>query len=269
MYGAILGDIIGSPFEFDRGGKTKKFDLFTKGCDFTDDSVMTVAVAEALMSVGPDATVDVIEASVRDAMLLWGRRYPNAGYGGRFFGWLRERNPKPYGSYGNGSAMRVSAAGWLYDSLERTREVARATANVTHNHPEGIKGAEATASAIYLARTGATKEEIKSYIELEFHYNLDRTLDEIRPHYHMDATCQKTVPEAIIAFLEAEDFEDTVRNAVSLGGDTDTLGAIAGSIAEAFFGIPADLMTECRIRVDRGAMERVLKEFDVFLGRDN
>ena len=268
MYGAILGDIIGSPFEFDRGDKTKEFDLFTKGCDFTDDSVMTIAVGEALLAVGTEATVKEIEEAVVTNMQDWGKRYPYAGYGGRFRYWLRESNPKPYGSYGNGAAMRVSAAGWLYDSLERTREVARATANVTHNHPEGIKGAEATASAIYMARNGFSKEEIKEYIEREFHYNLDRTLDEIRPGYHMDETCQRTVPEAIIAFLEYKDFEDAIRNAVSLGGDTDTLGAITGSIAEAFYGIPDVLIAECRSRIDEGLMTDVLDEFDHTLGRD-
>ena len=268
MYGAILGDIIGSPFEFDRGDKTKEFDLFTKGCDFTDDSVMTIAVGEALLAVGPQATVKEIEEAVVTNMQDWGKRYPYAGYGGRFRYWLRERNPKPYGSYGNGSAMRVSAVGWLYDSLERTREVARATANVTHNHPEGIKGAEATASAIYMARNESSKEEIKEYIEREFHYNLDRTLDEIRPGYHMDETCQRTVPEAIIAFLESKDFEDAIRNAVSLGGDTDTLGAITGSIAEAFYGISDVLIAECRSRIDEGLMTDILDEFDHILGRD-
>ena len=268
MYGAILGDIIGSPFEFDRGDKTKEFDLFTKGCDFTDDSVMTIAVGEALLAVGPEATVKEIEEAVVTNMQDWGKRYPYAGYGGRFRYWLRESNPKPYGSYGNGSAMRVSAAGWLYDSLERTREVARATANVTHNHPEGIKGAEATASAIYMARNESSKEEIKEYIEREFHYNLDRTLDEIRPGYHMDETCQRTVPEAIIAFLESKDFEDAIRNAVSLGGDTDTLGAITGSIAEAFYGISDVLIAECRSRIDEGLMTDILDEFDYILGRD-
>ena len=237
MYGAILGDIIGSPFEFDRGDKTKNFDLFGKGCGFTDDSVMTIAVGEALLAVGPEATVKEMEEAVASNMQDWGKRYPHAGYGGSFRHWLEENNPKLYGSYGNGSAMRVSAAGWLYDSLERTREVAKATANVTHNHPEGIKGAEATASAIYMARNGSSKEEIKEYIEREFHYDLDRTLEEIRPGYHMDEICQKTVPEAIIAFLESKDFEDAVRNAVSLGGDADTLGAITGSIAEAFYGM--------------------------------
>ena len=268
MYGAILGDIIGSPFEFDRGDKTKEFDLFTKGCDFTDDSVMTIAVGEALLAVGTQATVKEIEEAVVTNMQDWGKRYPYAGYGGRFRYWLGERNPKPYGSYGNGSAMRVSAAGWLYDSMERTREVARATANVTHNHPEDIKGAEATASAIYMARNGSSKEEIKEYIEREFHYNLDRTLDEIRPGYHMDETCQRTVPEAMIAFLESKDFEDAIRNAVSLGGDTDTLGAITGSIAEAFYGIPAVLIAECRRRIDKGLMMDILDEFDHVLGRD-
>lgn len=175
MYGAILGDIIGSPFEFDRGDKTKNFDLFSKGCGFTDDSVMTIAVGEALLAVRPKAAVKEIEDAVASNMQDWGKRYPHAGYGGSFRHWLKENNPKPYGSYGNGSAMRVSAAGWLYDSIERTREVARATANVTHNHPEGIKGAEATASAIYMARNGSSKEEIKEYIEREFHYDLSRT----------------------------------------------------------------------------------------------
>lgn len=242
--------------------------MFSKGCSFTDDSVMTIAVGEALLAVGTEATVKKIEETVVTIMQDWGKRYPYAGYGGRFRYWFRERNPKPYGSYGNGSAMRVSAAGWLYDSMERTREVARATANVTHNHPEGIKGAEATASAIYMARNGFSKEEIKEYIEREFHYNLNRTLDEIRPGYHMDETCQRTVPEAIIAFLESQDFEDATRNAVSLGGDTDTLGAITGSIAEAFYGIPAVLVAECRSRLDEGLMTDVLDEFDHALGRD-
>lgn len=177
MYGAILGDIIGSPFEFDRGDKTKNFDLFSEGCGFTDDSVMTIAVGEALLAVGPEAVVKEIEEAVASNMQDWGKRYPHAGYGGSFRHWLKENNPKPYGSYGNGSAMRVSAAGWLYDSIERTREVARATANVTHNHPEGIKG------------------------------------------------------------------------------------------AEAFYGIPAVLIAECKSRIDKGRMTDVLDEFDHVLGR--
>ena len=251
MYGAILGDIIGSPFEFDRGDKTKDFKLFSRRSHFTDDSVMTLAVCEALLKVGQDATVKEIEDTVISSMQSWGRRYPHEGYGGYFRRWLTARHPEPYNSFGNGSAMRVSAAGWLYDSLEKTRVVAKATANVTHNHPEGIKGAEATASAIFMARNGSSKEEIKKYIENEFHYDLNRTLDEIRPSFHMDETCQKTVPEAIIAFLEARDFEDAIRNAVSLGGDTDTLGAITGSIAEAYFGISETLISECRNRINK------------------
>lgn len=261
MYGAILGDIIGSPFEFDRGDKTKDFKLFSRRSHFTDDSVMTLAVCEALLKVGQDATVKEIEDAVISSMQSWGRRYPHAGYGGYFRRWLTACHPEPYNSFGNGSAMRVSAVGWLYDSLENTRTVAKATVNVTHNHPEGIKGAEATASAIFMARNGSSKEEIKKYIENEFHYDLNRTLDEIRPSYHMDETCQKTVPEAIIAFLEAKDFEDAIRNAVSLGGDTDTLGAITGSIAEAYYGIPEWLMTECRKRINRD-MRVVLDDFN-------
>lgn len=269
MYGAILGDIIGSPFEFDRGDKTKDFKLFSRRSHFTDDSVMTLAVCEALLKVGQDVTVKEIEDAVISSMQSWGRRYPHAGYGGYFRRWLTARHPEPYNSYGNGSAMRVSAAGWLYDSLEKTRVVAKATANVTHNHPEGIKGAEATASAIFMARNGSSKEEIKKYIENEFHYDLNRTLNEIRPGYHMDETCQKTVPEAIIAFLEAKDFEDAIRNAVSLGGDTDTLGAITGSIAEAYYGIPEWLITECRKRINKD-MRIVLDDFnDVLSNQDD
>jgi ADP-ribosylglycohydrolase len=265
MYGAILGDIIGSPFEFDRGNKSKEFELFSKGAEFTDDSVMTVAVAEALLDAGKDASPEEIRSNVISSMQKWGKKYPYAGYGGRFRGWLSSKHPAPYGSYGNGSAMRVSATGWLYDTLERTREVARATAEVTHNHPEGIKGAESVASAIYLARTGSSKDEIKAYIEKTFHYNLRRTCDEIRPSYHHVESCQQTVPEAITAFLEGTDFEDVIRTAVSLGGDCDTLTAIAGSIAEAYYGIPALLRAECRERLTKDLLE-VVKRFDQVVG---
>lgn len=268
MYGTILGDIIGCPFEFDRGDKTKDFKLFSRRSHFTDDSVMTLAVCEALLKVGQDATVKEIEDAVITSMQSWGRRYPHEGYGGYFRCWLTARHPEPYNSFGNGSAMRVSAAGWLYDSLEKTRVVAKATANVTHNHPEGIKGAESTASAIFMARNGSSKEEIKKYIENEFHYDLNRTLDEIRPSFHMHETCQKTVPEAIIAFLEAKDFEDTIRNAVSLGGDTDTLGAITGSIAEAYFGIPEALRSECRNRINKD-MRDVVDTFYSLVRKDD
>ena len=257
MYGAILGDMIGAPYEFDRGAKTKDFPLFSQGSRFTDDTVMTIAVADALLEVGDAAEEDVVCAAAARAMQAWGRRYPRAGYGGLFRRWLASEEPEPYGSFGNGSAMRVAAAGWLYDTLEVTREVARQTAIVTHNHPEGIKGAEVTASAIFLAREGKPKEEIRDYIVREFGYDLSRTLDEIRPHYSMDATCPGSVPEAVISFLESTDFEDAVRNAVSIGGDTDTVACIAGSIAEAFYGVPEALKAECRRRLPQ-EMNRIL-----------
>ena len=187
MYGAILGDIIGSRFEFDRGGWKKEFKLFTGESTWTDDTAMTVAVAEALTEAGKDADTQTLESAVRSSLRKWGHLYPYAGYGGRFFDWLRSANEEPYGSYGNGSAMRVSAAGLMYDSLERTREVARATANVTHNHPEGIKGAECTAAVMYLARTGMPKEEIRDYVIKEFGYDLSESLDELRArHEHID-----------------------------------------------------------------------------------
>ena len=260
MYGAILGDMIGSPYEFDCGDKTKDFPLFSAFSRFTDDSVMTIAVAEALLDSRFTDDDGVTSALVR-SMQKWGRRYPRAGYGARFVRWLGSADPRPYGSYGNGSAMRVSAAGWLYDTLEETRSKARLTALVTHNHPEGVKGAEAVASAIYLARTGSSKDEIRSYVTREFGYDLSRTCDEIRPAYSHNESCQKTVPEAITAFLEGTGFEDVIRTAVSLGGDCDTLTCIAGSIAEAFYGVPDELKAECRSRVGAD-MREILDRFD-------
>ena len=260
MYGAILGDMIGAPYEFDRGHKTKDFPLFTARSRFTDDTVMTVAVADALMSVPPEAEDEAVCGSVISSMRRWGEKYPYAGYGSMFSGWLTDEDPKPYGSYGNGSAMRVSSAGWLYDTLEQTRRIARLTAAVTHNHPEGIKGAEATASAIYLARTGRGKEEIRAYIVREFGYDLSRSCDEIRPGYFHVESCQKTVPEAVTAFLEGTGYEDAIRLAVSLGGDADTLACIAGGIAEAFYGVPEELAAECRKRLP-GDMLAVLDRF--------
>lgn len=248
MIGAILGDMIGSPYEFDQGDKTKEFPLFIKRSHFTDDSVMTIAVAEALMNTLGKSD-DEIKAALVRSMQKWGKKYPNAGYGGMFHRWLNEKHPEPYGSFGNGSAMRVSAAGWLFDTLEDTRHMAALTATVTHNHPEGIKGAEATAAAIFMARTGSTKEEIKTYIISEFGYDLSRNCDEIRPDYHHVETCQKTVPEAITAFIEGTDFEDVIRTAVSLGGDCDTLTCIAGGMAEAFYGVPAEIAEEGRKRL--------------------
>ena len=255
MIGAIMGDMIGAPYEFDRSPKTKEFPLFSRGSEFTDDSVMTIAVAEALMD-----TIGKSDDEIKDALVAsmqkWGYKYPNAGYGGMFYRWLRKKNPQPYGS-----AMRVSSAGWLYDTLEETRHMARLTAEVTHNHPEGIKGAEAAASAIFLARKGASKEEIKEYIISEFGYDLSRTCDEIRPGYYHVETCQQTVPEAITAFMEGRDFEDVIRTAVSLGGDCDTLTCIAGGMAEAMYGIPEEMADECRKRLP-GDMLEVVDRFE-------
>ncbi len=261
MYGAIIGDMIGSPYEFDRGDKTKDFPLFDYGARFTDDSVMTIAIWEGIREVGPDADEKTMKDAMIRSMKHWGRKHPNAGYGGKFYRWLMGEDTEPYNSFGNGSAMRVSSVGWLYDSLERTREVARWTAEVTHNHPEGVKGAESIASAMYMARTGCNKQEIKEYITREFGYDLDRTLDEIRPNYHMDATCQGSVSEAIIAFLEGTDYEDVIRGAISIGGDTDTLGAMAGAIGEAMYGVPEELKEQCRQRLD-GSMNSALKSFE-------
>ena len=267
MYGAILGDVIGAPYEFDRGGKTKEFPLFTKESRFTDDSVMTVAVAEALMNAPPETSDEALRGGLVRALLRWGRRYPNAGYGCRFSHWLWSADPKPYGSYGNGSAMRVSAAGWLYPSLDETRRMARLTAAVTHNHPEGIKGAEAVASAIYLTRSGSGKAAIRDYITEQFGYDLSRTCDQIRPGYRHVESCQQTVPEALTAFLEGESFEDVIRTAVSLGGDCDTLTCIAGSVAEAFYGVPETLKAECRKRLP-GDMLEVLDRFARKIGKE-
>ena len=260
MYGAILGDIIGSPYEFDRGRKTKHFPLFSGRSGFTDDTVMTIAVADAFLPVYTEMEEDTIRQRVVMKMQKYGRRYPYAGYGGRFRRWLRDRHPQPYSSWGNGSAMRVSSVGWLFGDLETVRRMARLSAEVTHNHPEGIKGAEAVAAAIFLARTGSTKDAIKAYIEENFHYNLSRTCDEIRPGYRHVESCQETVPEAITAFLEGQSFEDVIRTAVSLGGDCDTLTCIAGSMAEAIYGVPEELKVECRKRLPEDLLD-VLSRF--------
>ncbi len=257
MLGAIIGDIIGSPYEW-HNIKTKEFRLFRRRSRFTDDSVMTIAVAEALL-IAKNRGLLEDEAAVKelliDAMHKWGNEYPNAGYGGSFIRWLALDSAEPYNSWGNGSAMRVSPAGWMADDLEGTRRLARWTAEVTHNHPEGVKGAESVASAIFLARTGCSKAEIKGYIETEFGYDLDRTCDEIRPDYEFDVSCQGSVPESIIAFLEGEDFEDVIRNAVSLGGDSDTIAAMAGSIAEAFYDVPAWIEMEAMSRMGEGMLD--------------
>lgn len=240
MKGAIIGDIVGSRYEFNNI-KTKKFPLFSEQCGFTDDTVMTVAVARALMAGGKDPAA-LANALIKEMREL-GRAYPLAGYGSRFSWWLEMEEPRPYNSYGNGSAMRVSPCGFFADTLEEALALAETSAVVTHNHPEGIKGAKATAAAIFLARKGAEKETIREYIRENF-YSLSESLDEIRPKYSFDESCQRTVPQAIQAFLESVDFEDALRNAISLGGDSDTIGAITGGIAWAYYGrdgITADM----------------------------
>lgn len=246
LYGAIIGDIVGSIYEFARiRMKSKDFEFFNDNMDYTDDTVMTIAVADAILKTGDEKDTDIWYKNMEKSMHRYGNKYPN-GYGTMFRGWLHSKDPKPYNSFGNGSAMRVSAAGWVSESMFETREIARMTALPTHNHPEGIKGAMVIASAIFLARHKATKEDIKEYIETEFDYDLSRKLDDVRKTCVFNETCQISVPEAIIAFLESTDFEDTIRNAVSFGGDTDTQAAIAGSIAEAFYCVPEDLIKKCR-----------------------
>ncbi len=265
MYGAILGDIIGCPYEFDRGNKTKDFPLFSAESNFTDDSVMTLAVAKAFLDAGLDADDETVFRTLEETLHEVGLRHPHAGYGSMFSRWLFLEGYEPYNSFGNGSAMRVSSVAWLFDDLPSVRRAARLSAAVTHNHPEGIKGAESVAAAIYLARTGKSKSEIKAYIEEEFGYDLSRTCDEIRPDYCHEESCQKTVPEAITAFLEGEDFEDVIRTAVSLGGDCDTLTAIAGSMAEGFYGVPEELKEIARSYLTDDLLG-ILDEFEAAIG---
>ena len=250
MIGAIIGDMVGSPYEFDWNNiKTKEFPLFSPDSCFTDDTVMTIAVAQAILDTKDTDDDEALRRNFVRSMQALGKAYPDAGYGARFRYWLEEEDPLPYGSFGNGSAMRVSPVAWLLNTMEDVRRVARRSAEVSHNHPEGIKGAEATAAAIFMARTGHSKEEIKAYIVSEFGYDLSRTCDEIRPTYCHVESCQETVPEAITAFLEGESFEDVLRTAVSLGGDCDTLTAIAGSIAEGFYGVPEEIQEEMKRRL--------------------
>lgn len=234
MIGAIFGDIVGSLYEWNNI-KTTQFPLYNSEAFFTDDSVMTIAIAKALMEADRSSETDVKQQAIH-WMRTIGRHYPNSGYGGRFFNWMFEPTMGPYQSYGNGSAMRVSAAGWFAQSLSEALELSKWVSEVTHNHPEGIKGAQATATAIYLAKTRHSKEQIKEYIEVHF-YQLPVSCDEIRPTYRFNETCQKTVPEALVAFLDSSDFDHAIRLAISLGGDSDTLAAITGSIAEAFYGV--------------------------------
>jgi ADP-ribosylglycohydrolase len=262
MYGAILGDIIGSPYAFDRSSKRKDFPLFSEGSTYTDGTVITIAVAKAFL--GAPEYEEVIRQRLIDAMHKYARLFPHAGYGERFAMWLYVSSREPYNSYGNGAAVRAYSVAWLFHDLDTVLRMARLSAEVTHNHPEGIKGAQATASAIFLARTGHSKAEIKAYIEKQFGYDLSRTCDEIRPTYHHVESCQKTVPEAITAFLEGTSFEDVIRTAISLGGDCETLTAIAGSIAEGFYGVPQELKQQCRSRLPQ-PLQQVLQQFDAHI----
>ena len=278
MLGAIVGDVVGSVYEWNNI-KTKDFPLFRDDCFFTDDTVMTCAVAEAIMNGGQKD--DFI-----DAMKKYGRMYPNADYGARFNRWLMTENREPYNSFGNGSAMRVSPCAWRLDATTdelppEGKRLAQLSSEVTHNHPEGIKGAMATADAIFMCRyffsgyasdNGQTnsdnpaeiKRRVKEHIEKEYGYDLSKTLDEIRPTYRFNETCQDTVPQAIIAFLESTDFEDAIRNAISLGGDSDTLAAITGSIAEAAYGIPDWIQDKVYTYLDE-PLKEVLRRWEEFV----
>lgn len=236
MIGAIIGDIVGAPYEFNNI-RTKDFPLFCSGSEFTDDTVMSVAVARALLKYESvdESNAEDFKKTLIDDMHSLGKKYYDAGYGGRFFQWLIYDFTEPYNSFGNGSAMRVSPVVWYAKSLDEAIFLAKTTAEITHNHPEGIKGAVVTAGAAFLARSGEGKEKIKSFIEQ--YYVLDRSLDEIRPVYKFNETCQGSVPEAMQAFLESESYEDAIRNAISIGGDSDTIAAITGCVAEAYYGV--------------------------------
>ena len=261
MLGAIIGDIVGSIYEFDNI-KTKDFNLFTNEMFFTDDTVMTIAIADAITNGGQ-------HENFIQSMKKWGCNYIDKSYGSSFRRWLKLDIAEPYNSWGNGSAMRVSPCGWVAklsepfeEGLKLTEDLAKKSAEVTHNHPEGIKGAQATAAAIFFMRHGKSKNAIeeyknklKDYIKNKYQYDLNFTLNEIRPSYAFNESCQKTVPQAIVSFLESENFEDAIRNAISIGGDSDTLAAITGSIAEAAYGIPEDIKEKAINYLDKKIKE--------------
>lgn len=258
MIGAIIGDIAGSRFEFNNH-RSKNFEFFTKECFFTDDSVMSLAVCDALMKCKLDFS-DLSEQTVYSMQTI-GRHYPYCGYGGSFCGWVFSENPKPYNSFGNGAAMRVSGCGYVGKTIEEVKMLSKAVTEVTHNHPEGLKGAEATAITVFLARTGKSLSEIRDYIVKNF-YPLDFTLDSIRDSYKFNETCQDTVPQALEAFFESTDFEDAVRNAISIGGDSDTLAAITGAAAEAYYGVPSSIRATAENTYLDERLLNILRKFE-------
>lgn len=262
MFGAIVGDIVGSVYEFSEI-MTKNFPFFAKGCDYTDDSIMSIAVAQALLDFRREGTP--FSEAVVLRMREFGRRYPHpmGAYGGGFARWLRYPNLGPYNSWGNGSAMRVSACAYAAHSLEEALELAKQSAEVTHNHPEGIKGAQAACACAYLARTGRSKEEIRAYVQENF-YPLDKTMDQWREEGGFNDTCQGTVPPAIESFLSATDYEDAIRNSISTGGDADTIACITGGIAEAYFGVPEEMKQKAIALLPEDLLNVVL-DFEAFV----
>lgn len=257
MIGAVIGDIVGSRFEW-HNHKSKNFELFTPDCFFTDDSVMSLAIAQAILE-SKDRNKSLEKLAVKNMQKL-GRLYPDSGYGGMFGEWLYGDKPEPYNSFGNGAAMRVSPCGFAAGSLEEACLLSRRVTGVTHNHPEGIKGAEATAVAIWLARHGSSIQDIRDYVH-QHYYPMNFTLDSIRPSYTFDVSCQGSVPQAIMAFLESTGFEDAIRNAISIGGDSDTIAAITGGIAQAYYGIPAEIRRQSLLFLD-GRLVNILTQFE-------
>ena len=252
IIGATAGDIIGSAYEWNNV-KTTDFKLFSKKTEFTDDSVLTFATMDTLLTNG----------NYTEAYQLYGRKYPGRGYGGSFHAWIYHKNPEPYNSWGNGSAMRASPIGWYGNSINEVMNEAHKSAIVTHNRPEGIKGAQAAAVAVFLARTGKSKDEIKTFIKDAFQYNLDRKLDDIRPNYRFDVSCQGSVPEAIIAFLESTDYENAIRLAISIGGDSDTIACITGGIAEAFYKVIPDYIIDCTLKILPKEIIKLIETFSM------
>lgn len=257
MIGAIIGDIVGSRFEW-KNNRSKEFELFHDRCEATDDSIMSLAIAKAILDCNGDYTN--LGKNAIHCMQEIGRPYPYCGFGGMFYSWIYSDDPKPYNSFGNGAAMRVSACGFAAKSMKEAIALSKAVTEVTHNHPEGLKGAEATVVAIYMARTGKTIQQIRKHINKHY-YPMNFTLDEIRDTYEFNETCQRTVPQAIMAFLESTSFEDAIRNAISIGGDSDTIAAITGGIAEAYYGVPSEIRSRAMEYLDE-RLTKILSDFE-------